>query len=53
MTYALCNLHDLCPVDPNETARDMTDRYKVECSNAKIRPIAKLLEQLEVSRVSV
>lgn len=35
-------------VDPSETAKDMTDRYKTECANLKIRPIGKLLEQLEV-----
>ena len=27
----------------------MTDRYKNECAFMKVRPIAKLLEQLEVS----
>lgn len=27
----------------------MTDRYKNECAGMKVRPIAKLLEQLEVS----
>lgn len=36
-------------LDPKETAKDMTDRYKTECYNIKVRPIAKLLEQLEVS----
>lgn len=35
--------------DPNETAKHMIDRYKSECNSAKIRPITKLLEQLEVS----
>lgn len=39
----------LVSLDPNETAKDMTDRYKTECANSKVRPIAKLLEQLEVS----
>lgn len=33
--------------DPNETAKDMIDRYKDECAAIKVRPIAKLLEQLE------
>lgn len=41
--------HGFYGLDPNETAKDMTDRYKMECSSAKVRPIAKLLEQLEVS----
>jgi len=36
-------------LDANETAKDMTDRYKSECANMKVRPIGKLLEQLEVS----
>ena len=36
------------PTDPNETAKDMTDRYKNECATLKVRLIAKLLEQLEV-----
>lgn len=35
--------------DPKETAKDMTDRYKSECASNRVRPIAKLLEQLEVS----
>ena len=26
----------------------MTDRYKSECASVKVRPIGKLLEQLEV-----
>ncbi|KAL5463506.1 hypothetical protein EMCRGX_G032406 [Ephydatia muelleri] len=33
--------------DPNETARDMVEAYKRECSAMKVRPITKLLEQLE------
>ena len=34
--------------DPNETAKDMIESYKRECVFLKIRPISKLLEQLEV-----
>ena len=51
--YKVRNVHktkSLCVFsDPNETAKDMTDKYKTECANMRIRPIAKLLEQLEVS----
>lgn len=33
--------------DPNETARDMIEAYRKECIAMRVRPIAKLLEQLE------
>jgi len=35
--------------DPNESAVDMIEAYKRECSNMRIKPISKLLEQLAVS----
>ena len=35
--------------DPNETAQDMVNVYRQECSAMRVRPITKLLEQLEVS----
>ena len=38
--------------DPNETAKDMIQSYKKECSLLKIRPISKLLEQLEVGHMT-
>lgn len=44
-------LHCISP-DPNETARDMIQSYKKECSLLKIRPISKLLEQLEVGHMT-
>ena len=44
-------LHCISP-DPNETARDMIESYKKECSLLKIRPISKLLEQLEVGHMT-
>ena len=34
--------------DPNETAKDMIEAYKKECVAMRVRPVAKLLEQLEV-----
>ena len=34
--------------DPDEKAMDMIEAYRSECANARIRPISKLLEQLEV-----
>lgn len=40
------------PPDPNETAKDMIGSYKKECSLLKIRPISKLLEQLEVGHMT-
>lgn len=53
-----CTLILLCPLpphciapDPNETAKDMIESYKKECSLLKIRPISKLLEQLEVGHM--
>ena len=48
VVYQMCC--NCTTTDPNETAKDMTDKYKTECANSKVRPIAKLLEQLEVSR---
>lgn len=33
--------------DPNETALDMIESYKQECLAVKVRPIGKVLEQLE------
>ena len=36
------------PPDPNETAHDMVDIYRRECSSLRVKPISKLLEQLEV-----
>ena len=43
--------HCIAP-DPNETAKDMIESYKKECSLLKIRPISKLLEQLEVGHMT-
>ena len=34
--------------DPGETAYDMINSYKRECANLRVRPISKLLEQVEV-----
>ena len=54
-----CMLILLCPLlprciapDPSETAKDMIESYKKECSLLKIRPISKLLEQLEVGHMT-
>ena len=38
--------------DPNETALDMIESYKQECLAVKVRPIGKVLEQLEVCKNS-
>ena len=38
--------------DPGETAKDMIESYKKECVLLKIRPISKLLEQLEVGHMT-
>ena len=38
--------------DPNESAKDMIESYKRECAILKIRPISKLLEQLEVRHMT-
>ena len=45
--------HTLSSLDPDETAKDMIETYKNECNGVKVRPIGKLLEQLEVSLMLV
>ena len=34
--------------DPNERAQDMIIAYQRECNNMKVKPVTKLMEQLEV-----
>ena len=34
--------------DPNERAQDMIYAYQRECSNMRVKPVIKLMEQLEV-----
>ena len=34
--------------DPNERAKDMINAYQRECSTTRVKPVTKLLEQLEV-----
>ena len=34
--------------DPHERAQDMIFAYQRECNNMKVKPVTKLLEQLEV-----
>ena len=50
-TMVLILSHYIAP-DPNETAKDMIESYKKECMLLKIRPISKLLEQLEVGHMT-
>ena len=34
--------------DPDERAQDMIQDYQRECGNMRVKPVTKLLEQLEV-----
>ena len=45
-TVAITTTHNLA--DPEETAQDMVYVYRQECMAMRVRPITKLLEQLEV-----
>ncbi|CAI8032182.1 Protein phosphatase 1 regulatory subunit 37 [Geodia barretti] len=37
----------VCVADPNERAKDMINAYQRECSTTRVKPVTKLLEQLE------
>ena len=39
--------------DPDERAQDMIQDYQRECGNMRVKPVTKLLEQLEVHTYSV